>query len=374
VSRPKFLKSRAVLPLFAITSLKTILGLIIYSLPGKIAEPWNIYHAQTSSDGLYLFSAWDSGYYHSIAAQWYPSQLNPLWAYFPLYPSIMRLLGFAGVELWWAGVVVAIMSGLMSIVVFQKIAGLYLSPADAFRATILYFLLPPVFVFTTVSYTEPLFLLLSLLTWYSHMRGNETSAAVLAALTALTRSYGILIVAPIAYDLLRLRKYKSISLLALPCCTLVAWFAYAFNKTGVPLAPMVAESAWNTAIVFRIQGSIIRFFSSGGTEGLPMVLRYWGLIIVGAAFLALIGLLSIKVWKLDRTLGVYSLFFLSAFSAATAFFIPTFVSLPRYLSFSFAPGIALCIKRTLLFLALAVTLSVLDFLAWWLFLFSTVFH
>jgi hypothetical protein len=374
VSRLEFLKGRALLPLFAITSLKTLFGLIIYLLPGKIAEPWNIYHAQTSSDGLYLFSAWDSGYYHLIAAQWYPSQLNPLWAYFPLYPSIIRLLGLAGVDSWWAGVVVAIMSGLTSIVVFQKIAGLYLSPADAFRTTILYFLLPPVFVFTTVSYTEPLFLLLSLLTWYSHTKGNEAAAAALAALTVLTRSYGILIVAPIAYDLLRLRKYRTISLLALPCCALVGWLAYAFNKTGVLLAPIASESTWNTTIVLQIQGIILGFFSSGGTEGLPMVLRYGDLIIVGVAFFALIALLSIKVWKLDRALGVYSALFLSAFSVATVFFIPTFVSLPRYLSFSFAPGIALCIKRTLLFLAIIIALSALDLLAWWLFLFSTVFH
>jgi hypothetical protein len=370
----RHLKNLAFVSLAIVGFLKILFAVLIQVLPGKTAQPWNLYHAQTSSDWSYLFSAWDSVYYNSIAAHWYPPQINPLWAYFPLYPSIIRLLGLAGVDLRWAGVIVAIASGLMSVVAFQKIAGLYLSPVDAFRATILYFLLPPVFVFTTVSYTEPLFLLLSLLTWYTHMRGNETSAAVLAALTALTRSYGILIVAPMAYDMLRLRKYKTLSSLALPCCALVGWLAYAFNQTGVLLTPMAAESTWNTTKALQIQDSIIRFFAGGGTEGLPTILRYWSVIDVGVAFFALIALLSIKVWKLNRTLGLYSTLFLIAFSVATAFFIPTFVSLPRYLSLSFAPGIALRIKRTLLFLAITVALSALDLLAWWLFLFSTVFH
>ena len=333
-----------------------------------------MYSAQVSSNWLYLFSAWDSGYYHSIAVHWYPSQLGPLWAYFPFYPSLIRLLGLVGVDLWWAGVMVAIVSGLMSIVVFQKIAGLYLNPADAFRATVLYFLLPPVFVFTTVSYTEPLFLLLSLLTWYAHVRGNEASAAVLAALTALTRSYGILIVAPIAYDLLRLRKYKTVSLLSLPCCALVGWLAYAFSKTGVFLAPMAAQSAWNTPIVLRIQENMIRFFTSGDIERLHFILNYWALITIGTSFFVLTALLTVRVWKLDTALGVYSAVFLTAFGAAPLLFIPTFVSLPRFLSLSFTSGIALRTKRRLLFFTVALVLSAIDFLAWWLFLFTTFFH
>ena len=37
------------------------------------------------------------------------------WVYFPLYPSIVRFFGLAGVDLWWAGVRVTIMSGVTSV-------------------------------------------------------------------------------------------------------------------------------------------------------------------------------------------------------------------------------------------------------------------
>jgi hypothetical protein len=270
--------------------------------------------------------------------------------------------------------IVANTAGLASVLMFQMVTENYLGKHRSSLSTILYFLLPPVFVFTTVSYSESLFLLLSLLCWYAHIRGNEVSAAGLAALSTLTRSYGLLILFPITFDLLRHRKYGAVSLFVLPFLALIGWFLYAFKKTGVFLAPLAAESTWNTAIVGGIQDSLIRFVTEGDIQALRFVLDYWVITVIGIVSFALALVLTLRVCKLDRSLGIYSALFLLSFSIATILFIPTFASMPRYLSVSFPLGVALETKRKLRFLVVALLFFVMDFVAWWLFLFSTVFH
>jgi 4-amino-4-deoxy-L-arabinose transferase-like glycosyltransferase len=65
------------------------------------------------------------------------------------------------------------LSGIASIPLFLVIARHYLQAQRALYATLLYFLLPPVFVFSGVNYSEPLFLLITLLAWHFHLTGRE---------------------------------------------------------------------------------------------------------------------------------------------------------------------------------------------------------
>ena len=372
ISRRSLLK-RGLVPLLVVAFLKVALALLVSLIPGKTSEPWNIYQ-QSSSGWSYLFSAWDSAYYFSIATNWYPAHFAAVWAYFPLYPLIIRLLGVSGLDRTWIAMTVGNIVGLASIPVFQAIAGNYLSNSETSYSTILYFLLPPVFVFTTVSYPESLFLLLSLLTWYTHIKGRNVSAIAFAALTSLTKSYGLLILLPIAFNLLRFHKYRIIPLLAVPVLVLVGWFLYAFSRTGVFFAPITAEAGWNTATVLQIQHNIVLFLSEGDIQSLRYISGYWEIILIGILFFSLVLILTFRVWKIDRSLGIFSAVFLLAFSFATILFLPTFASVPRYLSATFPTGIALHTKRGMWFLLVAMLFVVMDLLGWWLFLFSTVFH
>jgi len=373
MSRVELLKKTFV-PLLVIAFVKIVLALLIYLMPGKVVEPWNSYQPQTALDWSYLFSAWDSGYYLSLAAYWYPPHFASIWAFFPLYPAIIRLLGSAGVPYRLGGAIVANVAGLASALTFHQVAELYLGKANARVSTILYFLLPPVFVFTTVSYSESLFLFLSLLAWYAHLQEHELSSAALAALVTLTKNYGLLIVLAIAFDLLRHHKYRRASLLAVPVLVLAGWFLYAYSQTGVLFAPLAAELNWNSTTVIQIQDNLFRFLTRGDAQSLRFLLGYCTIILVGTVFFSLFLILTYRAWRLNSSLGIYSTLFLTSFSIATILFLPTFASMPRYLSVAFSSGIALHMTRRILFLLAVFLFITMDFFAWWLFLFSAIFH
>jgi hypothetical protein len=333
-----------------------------------------ILHYMSGTSWIGLFAVWDTNYYYELAANWYPSTANQLWAFFPLYPASIRSLGFLGLDLWTAGFLISILAGFASILIFQRVARSYLDQGEAIIATTFYFLLPPVFVFTTVSYTEALFLLLTLITWYSHIKGKDIISASFASLVVLTRIYGLLIVIPLAYDFFRRHQLNRVWYLGFPFCALLVWLFYAFQRTSNILAPLTAQSYWNTTVVIVVRKHLSAFFTYGDLRGYQFLLRFQILFILGIVFTALIAWLCIRSWRLDRSLGVYSLTFLLAIGLVAVIFIQTFVSLPRFLSMIFPAGLSLrCKKRWLIRLLLGLLVAA-DLLAWWMFIFTTYFH
>ena len=360
--------------LLLIGFLKAVFAIVIFYLPGKVHEPWNVYGVKMPTDWLYLFAAWDSGFYHAIAANGYPSVLNDLWAYFPLYPASIRLVGLLGIDLWLAAFLVVEIAGFTSILVFQKIASTYLNKAEVISVTILYFLLPPVFVFTTVTYSESLFLLFSLLTWYSHIKKKEVFSVTFASLTVLTRAYGLLILVPLGYDFLHSKQFKNLGLLLFPFVAFVAWLSYGFSKTGSFLAPFSAQSYWNSAIVNQIRNGLGGFIVHGDTGVFSFLFRFQLLLAFGILFLGLITFLCIRTWKLNRSLGVYCCTFLIGIGFLAVALVQTFVSLPRFLSLIFPAGISLRSRRKWMLRVMLGLFASLDLLAWWMFLFTESFH
>jgi hypothetical protein len=358
----------------SITLLKYVIAAVIYYLPGKIATAWNLFIVTLPTHWLYLFAAWDSMAYHLLAADWYAPKLDPMWAYFPFYPASMRFLGLTGLDLWLTGFVISQIAGFASILIFRKIANEYLDDKESAVATILYFLLPPVFVFTTVSYNESLFLLFSLITWHAHIRRKEKISAFFASLATLTRSYGLLIVVPLAYDQVRRKQLRQLLVLGFPFAALIGWLYYAFLMTGNVLAPFVAESYWNTEIVAQIQKSMSLLFTHGDFGVFQILLRFQRLVIFGIGFVALITWLCFRAYKMNKSLGVYAFTFLLFMGSATIAFVPTFVALPRYLSMIFPSGLSLKISRKPILWFVVGSLALLDILAWWMFLFTDSFH
>ncbi len=160
--------------------------------------PW----VTPESKALYLFNRWDSNYYYSIAVAWYPHHLSAEWA-FPLYPAMIRVVAMLGIEVTYAALIITTFSGLISVLVFQRIAGRYLGRVQGATTTLLYFTLPPVFVFSAVSYSEPVFLLFSLLAWYLHVNRRDMLAGSAAAISSMARPYGVLMALPLFLDYVR---------------------------------------------------------------------------------------------------------------------------------------------------------------------------
>jgi hypothetical protein len=354
--------------------LKITFAILLYNMPGETATSGNFYGAETSFSWLYLFAAWDSGYYISLAADWYPSWLTRVWAYFPLYPACIRLVGLLGLNLWLAGFLIAQIAGFASILVFQKVSSQYLGEVGSLSATALYFLLPPVFVFTTVIYSESLFLLLSLTTWYAHVKGKSKVAAIFASLTALTRAYGLLILLPMGYDMLRRKQFRKLRPLGIPIATFIGWLSYSYLRTGNAVASFAAQSYWNTPIVSEIRNSIRFFLLSGDLRVLGFLQQFQLVAVIGGLLIVPLMVLCVRVWKIDRSLGVFSGSFVVAISLVAVSSIQGLISLPRYLSFIFPVGMALKTRRKWLLSIGVAFLSILDIVGWWLFLFTSSFH
>lgn len=315
---------------------------------------------------LYIFSAWDTAYYHDIALSWYPAGLSPYWAFWPLYPATIRLLILIGVDSWLGGFIISSICGLLAVVAFQKVAESHFPRSTAIALSLTYFLLPPVFVFSGVSYTEPMFLLLSLATWLLHLRRSDFAASLTAALTALTRPYGILIIVPLAYDYLKRGHTRSIAYLAIPIVTLSAWIFYGYAMTHTWLVSRLSSHIfWYTANALRIRTDLIRFLM-GDTTALPSILPYIGIGIMALALAALVTFSAIRIWSVDRALSLYV-----CISVLAIVYFGYFVgwrSLPRYLAAIFPIGLSLQIKRRWVLWPTLIVLAVLDYFAWLAFL------
>jgi hypothetical protein len=317
---------------------------------------------------LYLFAAWDTGYYYSIAQYWYPSSLSPQWAFFPLYPVIVRALYFVGLDVSVGAFLVAMIAGVVSIPLLLKVTEKYLPRDQSFKATLLYFLFPPVFVFAGASYSESLFLLLLVLCWNYHLQSKDVRAGVAAGLCALTRSYGILIVLALAYDFLRRREFRRLGCLAIPASALAGWLIYGYSKTG-SFAVLSARTFWNSqnALIFR--NALIEFVR-GSFDQFPVLLSFlWKYLFIALGALISVlcfALLAIRVWKMDRALGYYSL--ASLLVIVWFGFFPSFGSFPRYLAFIFPIALALGTRRNSPFYCAAVAFLALSLVVWWAFL------
>ena len=144
-----------------------------------------------------MLDHWDSGWYSKIVVRGY---FWPAWAFYPLYPLIVKGLSTVFLLGGYPQVVGSVLSTALFVVFCHVVVRLdvrdqklrMLIPTT--RAGWLFFLLSPAsFVFHS-HHTESLFLLLTLLAFVFALRperGRWALAAVIAGLAALTRPQGI---------------------------------------------------------------------------------------------------------------------------------------------------------------------------------------
>jgi Gpi18-like mannosyltransferase len=332
------------------------------SLNGFRVPLANVLKVSPALNFVYLFSGWDTGYYVHIAEAWYPASIDPRWAFFPMYPSMIRALSLVGVTPILSAWIISTVFGFLSVIAFQKVAEHYLPVGQAAVSSMLYFLLPPVFLFTGVSYTEPEFLLFSLLTWHFHLKGREMRAGVMAVLASLTRTYGILLVIPLAYDYFRSGRIRRLAYLAIPAFPLLGWLVYTFALSGDPFASFTARSRyWADPTAVAIEKSAIELVQ-GHVWAISALMKYLPIILAGFAFVGFMLFLSYKAWRIENALGLYCFF--SIFAICYFAFIPGPFSIPRYVSFLFPVGLPLYSGRGWLLVIVATLLLLLDYGFW----------
>jgi hypothetical protein len=302
------------------------------------------------SSWLYLFHAWDSGFYVSIARNGY---YYPAYVFLPGYPSLIALLGWIVQDYWIAAFLVSLLFGLGSLVIFQRIAEFYMDKKEAVLGTVLFATFPYVALFTTLAYSEGVFLFASLSAWYMYRKGRMLTASLFASLAALTKSYGLFIVVPLALDLLRARKHVRLLYLLLPAAAFVSWLLYCYVATGNPLASWTDESYWmQGGIQFGLLQTIL---SSNLSRGVISESVNPSLLLLVAFF----GYLAFRSWTVDKILSTYAI----GLFAVLVFIAPT-NSLVRYLSFIFPIWLNLRTGSSLVVLLCLALFVPLTFVMW----------
>jgi hypothetical protein len=141
---------------------------------------------------------WDSVWYLMIARNGYGTRHSHAQAaFYPLYPLLMRVVGWVVGSPLVAGILVSLVCFLGALVLLHRLAALELGLRDA-RATVLLVAFFPTALFFSAVYSESLFLLVTVGAVLAARRGRWAWAGALGGLAALTRNSGVVLLVPLA--------------------------------------------------------------------------------------------------------------------------------------------------------------------------------
>ena len=208
------------------------------------------------------FLRYDAGWYYQIARYGYgfvaggpsvgvgkPGKI----AFFPLYPLLMRyagrLLGPAPSDTYLGGILVAWTSFALAMVALLYLARLDLPRGRAERAVLLTAVFPFAFFFGLV-YTESLFLLLTVLSFYGFRTQRWWLGGAAGALATATRVNGILMLPALAWiawraapPTMRDRARAAAALLFVPV-GVAAYSVFVYRLSGSPFEWAASISRW----------------------------------------------------------------------------------------------------------------------------------
>ncbi|HLB12847.1 MAG TPA: mannosyltransferase family protein [Dehalococcoidia bacterium] len=140
------------------------------------------------------WTRWDSIWYAEIALEGYrflPEQASNI-AFFPLYPLAVKLLAALAGNVWVSGLLISNLAFLGALIVLYKLTELKLDAAAAGRTVLYVASFPAAFYFYSM-YTESVYLLAVVATFYLLEKKRGWWAGTAGGLAALTRPMGILL-------------------------------------------------------------------------------------------------------------------------------------------------------------------------------------
>lgn len=206
-----------------------------------------------------IWAKWDAVWYLQIAHQGYQADDFSA-AFFPLYPlllAIIKPLFFGNGVI--AGITISLACCFGAFYYLYKLLELDFDAGIA-KKTVFYIAIFPTTFFLQTIYTESLFLLLTVLCFYLARRQLFLYACLAGALATLTRSAGLLLIAPLAVMYLRERDWKlsrvrvdAVYLLLVPL-GLFAYMLFLDISFGDPWLFSSAQSFWSRGFTGPIGG------------------------------------------------------------------------------------------------------------------------
>lgn len=207
-----------------------------------------------------VWTRWDGQWYLKIATEGYRGDDGSS-AFFPLYPWLVTVIGWlAGERFIWAGILLSSIFFLGALVLLHRLVRFDFHGEDAGR-TLFYLAAFPMAFFFWAVYNESLFLLLSVGALLAMRAQRWWWAAACISLAIWTRTTGLLLLLPMAWELWRAynpplpttpnamppRRPSPLApfSLALPLASLLLFVLWSWLVFHDPLAPLSAQADWN---------------------------------------------------------------------------------------------------------------------------------
>lgn len=267
------------------------------------------------------FSNWDGGHFLGIAEFGYSQKFQ--YAFFPLYPLIIRLVNEITHNFFWSAILISILSAFLGMHLLYQMVSIFFDKKLAEKVIILILFFPTSFFFLT-AYSEGLFFLLVIATFYFLKKKQLFFATVLASLASVTRLAGLSLILGLIVEVVvtyGINKKNWYILLAPLGFLIYCWYLY--SKMGDPFYFIVAELHWQRGITIPTVSfwETIKSLSQSGfinnnfTAFLDLIFAILG---VG---------LAIRTFRfLPPSFSIYSLV-----SVLLPLFTPTLASMPRFL-------------------------------------------
>jgi len=199
-----------------------------------------------------LLGVWDGRWYRMIAANGYllipGHQSDP--AFFPLFPVLLRGVHAAGIGYFLAGLLLSNAAFVVALTAFHALTRDVLGTPLARRATIYLAIFPLGYVFS-MTYPESIVLAAISLAALAAAQRRWSTAMICAAVAALTRPEGLVVLLPILISAYRrnsstsqLNRGVALAAVIAPIAALASFPAYLGVVLHDPLAWNSAEHAW----------------------------------------------------------------------------------------------------------------------------------
>ncbi|MBU0598602.1 hypothetical protein KKF61_06485, partial [Patescibacteria group bacterium] len=238
------------------------LALVIFSYFGSLRIANNtLREAPTSWHWLNPWIGFDSGHYIAMARDWYQTAEQA--AFFPLYPFLIKIIGIVINNYFVAGLLVSNIAFIVALFILYKLLRLKYE-AGFTKRTIFYLLIFPTAFFFGSLYSESLFLLWIVSSFYLIKKKAYWGAAMTVSLAILTRSIGIFIIPALLLEIFRqnsgqvvwLKIKNVLKTLVLPVIVFVGWLAYLKSVYGDYFAFINIQDTW------PLQHREVGFFSA----------------------------------------------------------------------------------------------------------------
>lgn len=225
-------------------------GIMVYQY--NLANNILIHGNHTFAD---LMCKWDCKWYLTIIQNGYDEHLRSSpkiwkglanWAFFPLYPYIVKIISFlTQIKANLTGIILNQLFVLASLVIFYKYLRIYVDELNS-RFGVLLLAFSPFSVYFASLYTEALFLLLSLASFYFMESKRPFLAAICGGLLSATRPLGCMFAIPFFYHQVKNKglKAKVIAYSLLSISGLLCYMLFLQLKTGDFLAFHTVQKGW----------------------------------------------------------------------------------------------------------------------------------